>query len=126
MNIVSNNYSNPKEFCESLKRKNFPTELSDQANEKIASFIKYKLPSILFNGNSSKNYFKKKELGIGATVEYDPESNQTLVHYKQKRLGEGWSKKSSFSVIYDPSNPRPVVNLILKSVRNEASFENEI
>lgn len=76
----------------------------------LALYIETKLPKKVEDG---KIYLKKEKTGLARTIEYDPKSKQIFIHLKTHgidRLGKGWHKKVTKSIMYDVKKPELVAN----------------
>lgn len=76
----------------------------------IVLYIETKLPAKI---EDKKYYLKKEKTGLARTIEYDPQSKLTFIHLKTHgidRLGKGWHKKVTKSIMYDAKNPEIVAN----------------
>lgn len=80
----------------------------------LCLFIETKLSSHVKKGQL---YLRKEKTKLARTIQYDPKTKRTFIHLKQhgiKRLGKGWHKVVTYSIMYSDKNPELVANSVLE------------
>jgi serine/threonine protein kinase len=102
----------------------------------ISLFIETKMKRHLEKG---RYYIKKERSKVARTIEHDPKTKRTFIHLKGHgvpKLGQGWHKKVTLSIMYDLQSPELVANCvctdnscnkeisILKKLKNKKGIVN--
>lgn len=93
----------------------------------LVFYIETKLKSEVQKGHI---YLKKDKTDLVRTIEYDPTTKRTFIHLKTHRLdrvGKGWHKVVTYSILYHAKKPEIVVNSVGdKTVHHEAKILGKI
>ena len=82
--------------------------------------------------HSSCYYLRKEETGLARTIEIDPASDKIFIHLKTHNvplLGKGAHKRVTYSILYDPIEPKLVASAIIansKTTRAEIALLEQL
>lgn len=86
-----------------------------------ALFIETKLPKL---AKKKKYYHSSKKTGLYGSVEYDPESKLAFIHLDGRhgtKIGEGYKKKVSKSILYRPKAP-----VVIAQAKQRSNMKKEM
>lgn len=105
---------NIKSFCKNVRSENILRGCSKEQLKKIATYIEEEFIPLI---NKNTHYIEKKKSHLAGTLEYDPATKKIFVHFTKEKIGEGWQKKGTYTILYDPEHPLPCIRLVLKDKR---------
>lgn len=102
---------NIKSFCEKTSNKNLLRGCTEEQLKKIATYIEEKFIPLI---NKNTYSVSPEKSGLAGSLEYDKKSKKIFIHFKGEKVGEGWWKRGSYTLLYDPQHPLACIRLVLK------------
>lgn len=118
-----------------VKASVYDTEITEQklselatgmTHEELAGLVQF--IEAIRGRHISCYYLRKEATGLARTIEIDPEGDRIFIHLKTHNvplLGKGAHKRVTYSILYDPQEPKLVASAIVannKTTRNEIAL----